>query len=210
VPEKDISDYYAKNSSRFEQAFIKIIAIGFCPAAPSTKGTSVEDIKKAAEAAVAAAHCKANRTENQAFTIAGAIAAKARAGEDFVKLVKQSSEDDESKASDGDFPLVTRTNSTPDPIKQAVFGLKSGETSDPVQFGSFVYVIRMRERTVQPLTSLYGTIVGELKQKHFIEWNDEVNKRFKPVIERPDFFQPAAATPAKPGPPQLIPPSPGN
>jgi parvulin-like peptidyl-prolyl isomerase len=204
VPEQAIDDFYAHNKSRYETARIKVIAIGFCPSVSPTGGTSVEDIKKAAEAAVQAAHCPNKRTEDQAHNIALGLVGRIRGGEDFVKLVKEYSEDADSKATDGDFGLVTRDNSFKPEIKAAVFSLSEGEVSDPISSGTFFYVIKIKEKAVQPLSNVREPIIQELKQKHFIEWNDDINKRLQPAIERPDFFTtPVAPKPS--GPPQLIP-----
>lgn len=201
VPEKDINDFYAQNSSRYEQAWIKVIAIGFCETIAPPAGTSDEDLKKAAAAAFSAAHCTSKHTEAQAKELADSIVAKIRGGADFVKMVAQYSEDDDSKATQGDFGLVTRENSFKPEIKNAVFALKGSEISEPIRSGDFFYIIKIKQESVQPLSNVRDSIVQELKQKHFIDWMNELQTRFKPVIERPDFF----TKPATPGAPQLIP-----
>jgi peptidyl-prolyl cis-trans isomerase C len=187
VPDHAIDDFYAHNQSRFEMARIKVIAIGFCPV-PATTGTSEEEIRKAAQEALAAAHCTSKRTEEQAHDIAMSVIGLIRGGADFVKMVAQYSEDADSKATEGDFGLVTRDNSFKPEIKQAVFALKDGEVSDPIRSGDFFYIIKIKERSVQPLSNVREQIVQELKQKHFTDWLDDLSKRLKPVISRPDFF----------------------
>jgi hypothetical protein len=204
VPEEAINDFYDHNSARYEQARIKVIAIGFCPAPPSS-GTSVEDIKKAAQAAVEMGHCKSKRPENEAHDIAVGLVGKLRAGADFVKLVAQYSEDADSKATEGDFGLITRDNSFPAEIKQAVFSLSQDNVSDPVRSGNFFYIIKIKEKAVQPISVVHEQIIQELKQKHFTDFMTELTKRFKPVIERSDFFVTPTA-PKSGGPPQLIKP----
>jgi hypothetical protein len=204
VSEQAINDFYAHNTSRFEQAWIKVIAIGFCPAMTPPTGTSVEDIKQAAKLAVEAAHCTTKRTEAQAHDQAVGLVGRLRGGTDFVKMVAQYSEDPNSKATDGDFGLVTRDNSFPQEIKTAVFALSNGDVSDPIRSGSFFYIVKIKEKTVQPLANVREPIVQELKQKHFTDLLEDLHKRLKPVIERPDFF--TTSSPPKPGgPPQLVP-----
>jgi hypothetical protein len=203
IPEDAINDFYAKNQSRYEMARIKVIAIGFCPAAPKAAGTSDEAIAEAAKAAVAAASCKNKHTEAEAREIANGIVGKIRGGADFVKMVAQYSEDADSKATEGDFGLVTRDNSFKPEIKAAVFELKDGEISNPIPSGNYFYIIKIKERSIQPLSAVREPIIQELKQKHFTDLMTELTNRFKPVIQRPDFF----VTPVKPqpgGPPQLI------
>ncbi len=187
VPDEAIADFYAHNQSRYEMARVKVIAIGFCPVPPTT-GTTEEEIKEAARAAVLAAGCKNKHTEQQAHEMAMSIVGRIRGGADFVKMVTQYSEDPDSKATDGDFGLVTRDGAFTQPIKDAVFALKDEDVSDPVRSGNFFYIIKIKERAVQPLANVRDSIVQELKQKHFTDWLDEVSKRFKPVIARPDFF----------------------
>jgi peptidyl-prolyl cis-trans isomerase C len=194
VPEKDIKDYYDHNQDRYTQAWIKVIVLGFCPSAPKSKGTSVEEMKKAIQDQLAHDNCSSKRSEQEAHDEAASIVGRIRGGEDFVKYVKQYSEDDDSKATDGDFGLVTHDNSFRPEIKTAVFALKDGEISDPIRSGASFYIIKIKEKTVQPLSNVIESVVGELKTKHFNEWMTEINKRFKPVIEHPEFF----ATPAAP------------
>lgn len=199
VPEKDITDFYAQNSSRYEQAWIKVIAIGFCQPLAQPAGTSDEDLKKAAAEAFSAAHCANKHTEPQAKELADSVVAKIRGGADFVKMVAQYSEDDDSKATQGDFGLVTRENSFKPEIKNAVFALKEGEISEPIRSGNFFYIIKIKQESIQPLSNVRDSIVQDLKQKHFIEWMSDIQTRFKPVIERPDFFNKPS------GAPQLVP-----
>jgi peptidyl-prolyl cis-trans isomerase C len=188
APQQDIDDYYAHNQGRFEQAWIKVIVLAFCPSAPKAKNTSTEEMKKTLEAELAAAHCSANRNEEQGLAEAKKIVARIRAGEDFVKLVKQYSEDDDSKATDGDFGLVTRDNSFKPEIKDAVFALKEGQVSEPIRSGASYYIIKIKERKVQPLNDVIEIVLSELKKQHFNIWMTDLNKRFKPVIEHPEFF----------------------
>jgi len=205
VPEQAINDFYALNKARYEQARIKVIAIGFCPAVATTGGKTDEEIARIAKEALAAAHCTNKRSESDAHDIAVGLVGKLRGGADFVKLVAQYSEDADSKATEGDFALITRDNSYPAEIKQAVFSLSLDNVSDPVRSGNFFYIIKIKEKAVQPINNVHEQIVQELKQKHFTDWLEDVNKRFKPTIERNDFF----VTPTSPkaaGPPQLIKP----
>lgn len=201
VPEKDIGDFYAKNSAQYEQSWIKVIAIGFCPTVPTTAGKTREEIeegmKNAAEVAVAAAHCTSKRTEEKAHDIAMGLVGVLRAHPaDFEKLVAQYSEDPDSKATQGDFGLVTRESSFKPEIKAAVFSLGNGEVSDPIKSGKMFYIVKIKEKTIRPLAAVREPIVQQLKQNHFTEWMSDINKRFKPVIERPDFFTKTA--PPKP------------
>jgi parvulin-like peptidyl-prolyl isomerase len=189
VPEQAINDFYAKNKSRYEMAHIKVIVIGFCPAVPKDIGTSDEDIKKAAETAVAQSGCKNKHTEEQAHDMAMGIIGQLRGGHaDFVKMVAKYSEDADSKATEGDFGLVTRDGAFKQEIKEAVFALNDTDVSDPIRSGNYFYIIKLKDKSLQPLGNVRESIIQELKQKHFTETMGEISKRLKPEILRPDFF----------------------
>ena len=205
VPQEDVQAFYTKNSNRYEQAFIKAITVGFCSTIVPKTGTTDAEIAAAAKAAFDAAHCESKHTEEEAKAIAAKVVARARAGDDFAELVKEFSEDEMSKDSAGDYPVVTRTSSYKDEIKKAVFALKDGEVSDPVRSGNYLYIIKMRERTVLPLSSVMEQILQELKQKHFTDWMQEISFRFKPVIEHPEFFIKAPEQQKPAGPEKTVP-----
>jgi hypothetical protein len=189
VSEEAINDFYAKNKSRYEMAHIKVIVIGFCPTIPKDLGTSDEEIKKAAQLAVAQAGCTNKHTEEQAHDIAMGIIGQLRGGHaDFVKMVAQYSEDADSKATEGDFGLVTRDGAFKQEIKDAVFALNDTDVSDPIRSGNYFYIIKIKDRSAQPLSNVREPIIQELKQKHFIDTQNDLTKRFKPEILRPDFF----------------------
>jgi parvulin-like peptidyl-prolyl isomerase len=197
VTEPMIDEYYAQNQDRFTQARIKVIVLGFCPEVPKAKDTSIEELKKAAQAAVAHDNCSAKRTEQEARDMGTALVGRIRQGEDFVKYVKQYSEDDDSKATDGDFGLVTHDNSFRPEIKAAVFALKDGEISDPIRSGASFYIIKIKEKSVRPRADVVDPIIQDIKQKHFNDWVAEMNKVLKPTIEHPEFFAAPAAPPKK-------------
>ncbi len=204
VPDTAIEEFYKKNSSRYEQASIKAIVIGFCPALATPTGTSDEELRRIAKEAFDNAHCESKHSEAEGRAIAAKVEAELKAGADFVKLVAKYSEDKESQEVGGDYPLVTRTSSYKDEIKSGVFALKTGDISEPIRSGNYLYIIKVKERTVQPLAAVHEPIVQELKQKHFTDWMQEISVRFKPVIDRPDFF--VKPTDPKPnGPAQLVP-----
>lgn len=192
VPEEAINDFYAKNQSRYDMARIKVIAIGFCPVVSAAAATSDEELKRLAQEAVAAAGCKNKHTEEEAHQLALGLVGRIRGGQDFVKIVKEFSEDPDSKATDGDFGLVTRDNSFKQEIKDATFALRDNDVSDPIRSGNYFYIIKIKERSVNPISNVHEQIIQELKQKHFTDWLDETSKRLRPVILRPDFFLGAA------------------
>jgi parvulin-like peptidyl-prolyl isomerase len=199
VSEQDIINRYEPNKSRFEQATIRIIKIGFKE--PMPKGNSPEDTKKAAEISVQNEHAP-NRTEADAQTLAADIVKKLRAGADFVALVKQYSDDTDSKAADGRYGSLTLASNYPAEMKKTIFALDAGGISDPVRQANALYIIRRDEKSFQSIDQVRQTIASEIRDEHIKNFATELNKRFTPVILKPEFFLPTGpprqAQPQKP------------
>jgi len=202
IGEQQMKDFYQKNQSRWEQARIKAIFIGFKPAIPTV---DLKDIQAAAKGALEGAHPANQRSEDEAKKLAGDLVKQLRGGADFGKLVEQYSDDSSSKGSGGEFPAIKATSPYPEDLKKAIFALNNGDISDPIHQPTGFYVVRMDEKTVQPLDDVREPILKELQQSHLNEWINDLNKRFTPAIQSPQFFsqpqlylQPGAAAPAPP------------
>ena len=194
VSTDQINEFYKSHQSRYEEAKIKIILIAFNPASANEKekpDESIDDkLKHAAEQAVRNANVLNNRSEEQARQLAEDVVKQLRGGADFSALVAKYSDDKESKASGGDFgtPIKATSSFAPE-IKKVVFDLKKGEVSDPVRQANSYYIIRLEDKSVQPLDGeLTAAIVKEIKDTHMNETLDDLNKRFAPQVLRPDFF----------------------
>ena len=103
-----------------------------------------------------------------------------RGGADFAKLVAQYSEDPASKAAGGDFGVVNTNSSYSADVKKAVLALKAGEVTDPLRQSNAFYIIRVEEKTTQPMDELRGAISDEIRQAHLNEWLAGVGKKFEP------------------------------
>jgi peptidyl-prolyl cis-trans isomerase C len=191
VSGEQIEDFYSHNQSRWGQAKIKIIFIGFKASTASAPKTELkaEDIANAARQAFEAAHSPSERTEEEASKLASDLVRQLRAGVDFVKLVNQYSDDSSSKGAEGDFGSpVTPASALADDFKKPVLALKQGEISDPIKQSNGFYIVRVEEKSVQPLNSVREPIVQELRQTHFDAWMKEQSNHFQPTVLRPDFF----------------------
>jgi hypothetical protein len=187
VTPEETEAFYKANQSRYEQEKIKVIYIAYKAAMPV--GTSPEDVKQAALAALAAAHDPKQRSESDAKTLATDIVIKLRGGADFGQMVSQYSEDATSKAVGGDFGTIKGTSTSyPDQIKKAVLGLKAGEVSDPVQLPGAYYIIRVDEKTLQSINEVREPIIQEIRQQHLGDFITALRKRFAPQILKPEFF----------------------
>lgn len=186
----DIQKFYDRNQSRWEQAKIKIIFLGFKAGTAAAKGKLDDDaLKNAAQNAFNAAHSPNERSEEEASKLATDLVKQLRGGADFVKLVEQYSDDSSSKGSAGDFGApITPTGAYAEDFKKPILAMKKGDISDPLKQSNGFYIVRVEDRSVQPLNDVRESIVQELRKNHLDDRMRELNARFQPAIQRPDFF----------------------
>jgi parvulin-like peptidyl-prolyl isomerase len=181
VAPAEVQSFYDGNKQRFTQAKVKALYIAFS-ANPSAGGANEPK----------------RLTESEAQAKIASLRAAIAAGGDFVKLVKENSEDQTSAAKDGDFGTLRSTDKLPDAIRTAIFALKAGEVSEPVRQPNGFYLFRAEEVGVQPYAEVQETILNELKQAHFKQWMDEVGRGLNLKVENEAFFtEGGAASPGK-------------
>jgi len=166
VDQTEIVNYYGKNREGFKQVKVKAIYIPFADSA-SAGDKSL--------------------TEAQAKAKAEKLAAQAKGGADFVKLVKENSEDATSKAKDGDFGTFSTTDPLPDPIREAVFALQMGQVTDAVRQPHGFYIFKADIVTVRPLSEVQDQIFNLLKQQHAAEWVKRTDAGIKVDFPNPAF-----------------------
>jgi hypothetical protein len=66
--------------------------------------------------------------------------------------------------------------------------MNAGDISDPVRQGNGFYIIRLEEKKVQPINDVRESIVKEIRDNHMHDYMTDLNKRFTPQVQRPDFF----------------------
>jgi foldase protein PrsA len=131
VSEQQINDFYQQNQSRWQQAKIKAIFLGFkAGAAPPS---DPKDIAGAGRSALEGAHPANQRSADEAKKLAGDLVKQLRGGADFGKLVKQYSDDSSSKGSGGEFPAIKATSPYPEDLKKAILALNNGDISEPIR-----------------------------------------------------------------------------
>ncbi len=171
VEPAEIVKFYDTDKERFKEVRVKAIYVSF-----GTGGKA--------------------RTEDDARAKATKLLAEIRGGADFVQLVRENSDDETSKAKDGDFATLRRNDNIPDSIRTAVFSLKQGEVTDPVRQPNGFYLLRADEVGYRPLSQVRDEIFTELKQRHYGQWLEQTNKDTKVEITNPAFLGDAAAPPA--------------
>jgi peptidyl-prolyl cis-trans isomerase C len=174
---EDEQKYYDENKSRYEQIKLKVIYIPFSsnPASPPADG-------------------KKRLSEEEAKAKAEQLVKEIKGGADFVKVVKENSEDAASKAKDGDFGSFSRTDKLPESISSVVFGLKTGEVSEPVRQPNGFYIFRAESVSQKPLSEVNSQIITELKNARLKEFLDATTKSLNITFDNEQYFSPPAAT----------------
>jgi hypothetical protein len=163
----DVKQYYEANRDRYQQVRVKVLYVSY-----GSGGGQV-------------------LTEEQAKAKMEKLAALVRAGADFVKLVREHSEDAESKAKDGDYATIRKSDKLPDEVKTAVFALKAGQVSEPVRLANGFYLFRAEEVTAQALSEVTEDAVTQVRQERFRQRLQEIQAGVKVRIDNEDFFRPA-------------------
>ena len=166
--------YYDEHLNNYKEAKGKLILISFQDNPPANQDPKAKKILNPKEA-----EAKARM-----------IQAKARAGEDFVKLVKEYSDDSGSVSRDGDIGLAIKadTPNIPDVIKNTLLGMKTGDVSDPVQVEHGLYIFKADSVKVASYDEVRDDIYKFLKNEALRKWLDEQQKQTQIKIESPLFF----------------------
>ena len=173
VSADDQKKFYEANKDRYTQAKIKLLYVSFHDnAAPPSSPTAKKIL-----------------SESEAKAKIEKLLAQVRGGADFVKLVKENSEDP-SKANDGNYgtPIRRSEKLLPEAGMKAIFSLKPGEVTDPVRTPSGYYLFRLEELIAQPYQEVANDIFIEIRQGLFQKWQEETQKSVKVKIENPEFF----------------------
>lgn len=181
VPADDMKKFYQANKDRFTKAKIKLLYVSFHENAAQPGSPTSKKILNEAEA-----KAKIERLLTQV-----------RSGADFVKLVRENSEDP-SKDKDGDYgtPIRRSEKLLPEAGMNAIFSLKPGEVTDPVRTPSGYYLFRLEESIVQPYQEVANDIFIEIRQGRFQKWQEETQKSINVKIENAEFFTKISANAA--------------
>ncbi len=170
----DQKKFFENNKDRYTQVKLQVIYLGF-----------VSD---------SAAKESAGKYRNQAEAKKQieALRAQIHTGDDFVRLVKQYSEDQDSKARNGDYGTLKRSDNLPPEIKSIVFALKQGEVSQPVLQRNGYYLFRADSVGLRPFDEVKDEIYNELKESRVREWIGETEKNLSVKFENDAFFAPSS------------------
>jgi len=173
VTPEEQQKFYEANKDRYTQANVKVIYIPFS-ATPPPSDPKAKKVLNEAEAKA--------KVEG--------LLKQIRAGADFVKLVKEHSEDPTSAAKDGDFGTIRKSDRIPDSIKSVIFALKPGEVSAPVRQPNGFYLFRVEQLTEEPYDKVKDSIFTDLKNQRLMEWMNALQKGINIKVENETFFTP--------------------
>ncbi len=165
----EIVKYYDVNKDKYKQIKVKAIYIAF-----------------SSDAANATA--KKRLTEQEAEAKARKLRAEIDAGADFVQLVKENSDDETSKAANGDLLTLRQTDNIPDALKSAVFSLKQGQVAGPVRQAGGFYLLKADEVTYRPLSQVRDEIFTEIKNQRYANWVEQTHREAQVQITSPEFL----------------------
>lgn len=175
----DQEKFYQANRDRYTQVKLQVIYLGF---------VSDADAKQSAGK---------YRTEEQAKAQIAKLRTQIHSREDFVRLVKQYSEDQSSKEKDGEYGTLKKSDNLPDNIKSVVFTLKEADVSEPVQQRNGFYLFRADSVGLRPYGEVKDDIYNELKETRVREWFTKTQDGISFEIKNQEFFGGSPRPPAK-------------
>jgi peptidyl-prolyl cis-trans isomerase C len=173
--------YYDQHKTQYEQVTIKLIHISFS-SSPST-----------------AADGKKRLSEEEAKAKAEQLVKEAKAGADFVKLVKENSDDETTKAKNGDLAFSRAESANlPEAIRSVALALKPGDVSEPVRQPNGFYIFRGESVSAKPFAEVRDQIFSELQRVKMTAWMESTTKGLNVKPESDQFFSPPATQSAAP------------
>ena len=171
VDPSEIVKFYDANKDKYKQVRVKAIYIAF-GSTPDAAGPGGKKLPP----------------EDQAKARASRLLTQIRGGADFIKLVKENSDDETSRDKDGDFATLRPNDNVPDAVRAAVFALRQGEVSEPVRQAGGYYLLRAEEITYRPLSQVRDEIFSELKQQQYGQWLEQANRDTKVKFTSTQFL----------------------
>lgn len=188
-PEEEIEKYFKARGGDFAEANVKVLYIAFTSGQPT------------------AGDGKKSLTETEAKAKMEALRKQATSGGDFIKIVRENSDDAVSRGKDGDYPPLKRGDAIPDAVKQAVFSLKPGAYSEVIRQPNGFYLFRLEKMVTPPLSAVRDQVMRAVKEALFKAWFEQMRNEVTAQVKflNEDFFKtptPPPGVPAVPGAPK--------
>jgi len=176
VEPADVEAFYEQNKGAFRMFKMSGIRIAFGGTpAPETSSPPV----------LASRPVKKILTDEEAKAKATSLLAEIRAGGDFHKLLLLNS-DDSSKQKDGELGTWSLTDNIPVDLRQAAFGLKEGEVSEPVRQADGYWLLHVDAITYKPLSELKDALLNQMLQAKGNEAMTDLDKNIKLDLPKTD------------------------
>lgn len=163
--------FYQENLEKYRSAKVKLIYIAFG-----------EEASESGEADKLPSRAEARKKAEK-------ILAEAKAGTDFVELVTRYSDDDESKAKQGDFPDVTANSQLPAEVKAAILAAGTGEIVGPLEQPSGYYLFKVVSAEARPFEQVADEIREQLRTKRTEERMEAIRSQVSAKVENEGFFR---------------------
>jgi parvulin-like peptidyl-prolyl isomerase len=174
VPDEEVKKLYEATKDKYSQVKLKVLYISFSTNPDATTGG------------------KKLLSEDEAKAKTEKILAGIRGGADFVKMVKEHSEDKTSAEKDGDFGVIRKSDTIPETIRNVVFSLKAGEVGGPVRQPNGFYLFRAEEVTARTYQQVEIEVLEQARQNAYQQWMAKMNNSIDVKIENQQFFTPPA------------------
>jgi parvulin-like peptidyl-prolyl isomerase len=179
VTESEEQEFYnkEKNNAKFQNLFKEAERVRASHILISARRSQVaSEIRSNGNLDKAAADARVTEEMNKRRARAAAILGKAKAGADFARLARESSEDPGSRDQGGDLGLFTRNTHTAK-FDEAAFALKPGQVSGVVETEYGYHVIKVAEHKperVRGLDEVRASIEQQLRSRkladHLTRW----------------------------------------
>ena len=172
VTADQLKEVYDKNQDKFREAKVKVIYIPFSSGPALAVG-------------------RTSLKEDEAKAKAAALVADARNGADFVKLVKENSQDKDSAARDGDFGPAIRSTSerVPADIRRAVLTAKASDITEPIRGANGYYIFKVESIGVAPFDSLQTELRKDVQSQEISKWLATLRSQNTVKVENEDYFK---------------------
>ncbi|MCW5980451.1 MAG: peptidylprolyl isomerase [Bryobacteraceae bacterium] len=174
---KEEKEYYESHRDHYTEAKVKVLYISFAEDPSQFNAPEGRKILN----------------EKQARDKIEGLRKQIQEGADFVKLVKEHSEDATSAAKDGDLGVVRRSDKLPEHIQKAIFALKPGEISEPVKQPNGFYLFKLDQIGTKTVEEVRQDLLRDAKNAKFQEWFDSIRKSATVTFEHEAYFAPAPA-----------------
>jgi len=159
--QEEVKAYFDKNKDRFTTVSLRMIYL-----APPAAGSDMAVRAKAED-----------------------LYAQLQKGADFVKLVREHSEEPNSKGRDGDLGTLSKSDPLPEEVKAVVFNLKKGEVTKPIRVTNGFYIFRCEDLKTDKFEDVKTALETEVRQQKYMQWFDAERKKAGVKFVRPDYLK---------------------